>query len=240
MARMMDPRATFVGTREYQQAYRRGRAEADAELGRGRATVYACRSGMLTEFVDRRTGLPFLWIGGCAIGADAFGRMDGHNDRIEEQIMARGLPANSLKRWEKEIFDLKGYCTARPGDMGPHPLSAGGRAWKSPDGAFAIRSVTRRWLNNDGRWGDRLGIVVGEDASQRPTVEVPFDRGRSELFWGPEGSGFAVIRCRGADRDWYMALDVKAVQWLRFEPGDEDPASRVGVGTFPPGPVSQP
>jgi hypothetical protein len=239
-ARMMDPRAAVVGTRDYQEAYLRGRAEADAQLEQGRATVYLFGSGMMTELTDRRTGLPLQWIGGCAIDAKVVGRMDGHNDRLEEQIRAHGLPANSFKRWENELFDLKTYCAARPGSEGPHPLFAGGPALKSPDGAVAIRPVTTRREGPDGRRGDRLGIVVVGKAPERPAVEVAFDRGRSEVFWGPDGSGFAVIRCRGADRDRYMALDLKGVRWLRFEPGDDDSVRRVGVGTSPPGLPSRP
>jgi hypothetical protein len=110
---------------------------------------------------------------------------------------------------------------------------------KSPDGAFAIRPVATRTEHPDGRREDRVGIVVVGDGSELPAPTVDFAPGRSELFWGPHGSGFAVFHCREADRDSYKALDLREVQWLRFESEDEDSVPRRDEGPSPPGPPSR-
>ncbi len=235
MAQMMRFDVAFKDTPEYRVAYRYGRAEAEVQLKEGTARLYVFGAGMTLEHTDRQTGLPMEWIGGCAIGPTPFGRIAGHNDRIREHITAHGLPANSFKRWDKELFDLKGYFAFRSRSQEPHRLSPGGPALKSPDGGFTVRPVNSPIVKPDGRREDRLGLVVGGPAAERPVTDVFFDEGQSELVWGPKGSGFAVIRCRRSDHDRYMALDLKRGWWLRCESGDEGPVDRVGVGESPAG-----
>jgi hypothetical protein len=47
-----------------------------------------------------------------------------------------------------------------------------------------------------------------------------------ELFWGPKGSWFAVLRGKRetSNQPDYMALDVREVRTLRFEFGKPQPA----------------
>ena len=235
MGKMMGIDAAFKDTPEYCVASHHGRAEADSQLKEGTARLYAFGAGMTLERVDRETGLPMEWIGGCAIGPALFGRIAGHNDRIQEHIKAHGLPANSFKGWDKELFDLKGYFARRRQSEEPHRLSPGSPALKSPDGGFTVRPVNSPIVKPDGRREDRLGLVVGGPTAERPVADVFFDEGRSELVWGPKGSGFAVIRCPRSDHDRYMALDLTRGSWLRCESGDEGPVDRVRVGEPPAG-----
>jgi hypothetical protein len=236
MGRMMDLRAAFKDMPEYRPAYQQGRAEAEAQLKENRAGLYASGPRMTTESTDRQTGLPLEWIGGCAIDPSLLGRTDGHNDRIREAIAAHGPPANSFKRWDKELFDLKGYCARRRESVAPHRLCADGPALKSPDGRFTVRPVKTRVEGPNGRGADRLEIVVGEPGFERPAAVVDFDEGPAELVWGPQGSGFAVIHCRRHEHDRYMALDLRTGRWLRCESEDDDSVQRVGVGDPPAGP----
>lgn len=233
---MRDPQAAFKEMPGYPEAYRRGRAEADAQLERGRATLYVYGAGMTSNFLDRETGLPRQFIGGCVPDAGIFGRVEGHNDRIAEHIQAHGLPAGSFKRWMKELSDLKGFVAARSRTEAPHPLSAGGPARRSPDGSVTIRPVNVSFATPDGIRRDRLGIAIDGPGPDRPVADVFFDEGRSELAWGPAGSGFAVIRCRRHDRDFFMALDLTSGWWLRYESAGDGLDPKVGVGEPSPGP----
>ena len=99
---------------DYQKGYHAGRAEADEQLIAGKATLYTygLRRHDEIEFLDRETGLPFEPVAGCVVNETIHGRAAGHNDRIREFIAERGLPRNSFKRWEKDLFDLKGYYDA--------------------------------------------------------------------------------------------------------------------------------
>ena len=162
------------------------------QLRENRATLYVYGAGVVLESIDRPTGLPYEWIGGDAIDARLLGWEAGHNDRIREHVKAHGPPAGSFKQWDKELFDLKGYFALRRQSEEPHRLSAGGPALKSPDGAFTIRPVKSTIVKPDSSREDRLGIAAVEPGAGRPVAEVFFDEGRSELVWGPNGSGFAV------------------------------------------------
>jgi hypothetical protein len=102
--------------------------------------VYGLRRGL--EFLDRETGLPQQPIAGCVVDNTIIGRAAGHNGRIKEFIAERGLPGNSFKRWEKELFDLKGYYGRRKKTERPIHLAFGGPVAKSPDGKYTLRLVT--------------------------------------------------------------------------------------------------
>ena len=223
MAQMMGIEAAFNDAPEYRVAYRAGREEAGVQLEEDGATLYTYGAGMTLERVDRETGLPMEWIGGCAIGPTLFGRIAGHNDRVKEHVKVHGLPAGSFKRWDRELFDLKGYFAHQIESEEPHRLAAGGPPLKSPDGEFTIRPVVSMIVKPDGSREDRVGIAAVGPAPARPVADVFFDEGRSELVWGPKGSGFAVIRCRRSDHDRYMALDLKRGWWLRCESEDDRP-----------------
>jgi hypothetical protein len=231
--------AEFRKTPQYRAAYLQGRAEAEAQLKAGKATLYTSGAGMMAEYLDFETGLHRQYIGGCMPDATIVGRMDGHNQRIEESIKTRGLPANSFKRWEEELSDLPGYFALRSCSEPPRRLFPGGAALRSPDGAFTVRAVDWPIAMADGSRGGGLGIVVGRPGFERPPAHVYGDGGCSELVWGPEGSGFAVIRCRRPDRDGYIALDLRTGWWLRCVSEGDDSDPRMYEGDPPPLPAEE-
>jgi hypothetical protein len=90
---------------DYGAGYKAGAAEADKDLEEGVVAFYIYGLRRSPEFLDRKTGLPCKVIAACVVNDTLVGRAAGHNDRINEYIVERGLPSNSFKRWEKELFD---------------------------------------------------------------------------------------------------------------------------------------
>ncbi len=212
-----DPRAEMKTTEEYHAAYRKGRAEADRELEQGRATIYTYGLRRDGENLDRKTGLPCQAIAGCVVGSTSRGRADGHNARIEEHIKAHGLPANSFKRWEKELLDLKGYIAVRLKAGPAVPLKVDGPAAKSPDGKHSVRAakVTDKWL--DGKPYDHVVLIVDEGrTSERPVALIGL-KDEPRLLWGLEGSGFAVVLYQSVLGERAEAIDLNRAWWLRTE-----------------------
>jgi hypothetical protein len=177
--------------------------------------LYGLRS--LFEHLDRETGLPERGIAGCRVDDEILGRAAGHNERIADSIKEHGLPGSSFKRWEKELFDLKGDYGSRIKTEKPHRLTVGGPAVKSSDGRYTIRPVKSQFKKDDGSLGDVLGVVVGVDGVDHEALKVFIDQGKTDFFWGPKDSGFAVIRSERKDESCYMALDLKRGHWLREE-----------------------
>ena len=101
------------GGKSYAEGYNTGVAEAERELRDGSATLYIYGLRRSPEFLDRSTGIPFEIIGDCVIDVETKGRADGHNGAIRKYVKERGLPSNSFKRWEEELFDLAGYYKLR-------------------------------------------------------------------------------------------------------------------------------
>lgn len=205
-------------TKEYQVGYREGRAEADRELEQGRATLYIYGHRLSFDNLDRETGLPYNAIAGCVIDSGLVGRADGHDDRIKESIAAHGLPANSFKRWEKELCDLKGYVALRL-EAGPAiSLKVDGPPTKSPDGKHSVRAgkVTEKSVV-DGKPHEYIVLIVDDGrVSDRPVTLIGFE-GEPRLLWGPEGSGFAVVLYKELGGEQAEAIDLHRGWWLRME-----------------------
>ena len=206
-------------TKEYQDCPAQWEAapEADRELEQGRATLYTYGLRLGGDNLDRETGLPFEPIAACVVDDSIFGRADGHNARIKEHIAAHGLPANSFKRWEKEILDLKGYVATRLETEPAIPLKVDGPATKSPDGKHSVRvaKVTEKGL--DGKPYEHVVLTVDEGRiSDRPVSLIGL-KNEPRLLWGPEGSGFAVVLYHGAWGEQAEAIDLHRGWWLRKE-----------------------
>jgi hypothetical protein len=199
----------------YRAAYEAGRKEADAELAAGQATIYRYGFVRITEGMHRETGLPFRTIAGCEADHEILGRHDGHNARIAESIRAHGLPRNSFKRWEKELYHLRDTFESRAKGEPPHRLTLGGPAFRSSDGTYSIRPVKVASRRDDGRTADDLAVVVGVNGVEHEPLRVFWDEGETDFLWGPEGAGFAVIRCKNKGEPMYLAVDFKRGRWLR-------------------------
>jgi hypothetical protein len=197
--------------------YASGWWEAERELWQGRATLYrhgGLRLGDRDE-VDRETGLPVERYGGCLVMEGERERAAGHNAHIAQYVRWHGLPKNSLKAWEKELFDLKGYFAARSRTEAPRRLVAGGPAEVSPDSRNALRPVG--YLMNDGSTSDGLKVVVTTGKATLDDWYVRYEQGESFLLWGPDGSRFAVVRSTDDKIVTYKAYDLRTGRVLRTE-----------------------
>jgi hypothetical protein len=197
-------------------AYKLGVAEADEELNAGTATLYCYgKAHRPFEKLDRETGLPYKRIAACVMNDEIKGRRAGHDARIREYIQKRGLPSNSFKRWERELFDLRGYYQGRVKTETPCPLTRSGRAVKSPDRKYKIRLVKTKLQIDDYPVVDGVCVVVSVGSVDHEALGVLYD-GDIDFFWGPKESGFAVMRVREeGETPMFMALDLKRGEWLR-------------------------
>jgi hypothetical protein len=202
-------------TEEYRSAYQQGRDEADKEVSNGVATLYSFGLRLSLDFVDRETGLPIDAIAGCVVDDSILGRALGHNERIREHIKAHGLPANSFKPWEKQLFGLKEYVGVQE-KVKPIELVLGGPTVKSPDGKYAIRPVHGHLPNRDGRTRDCLAIIISVDGvSLKELLMIHPDK--VSLVWGPPASRFAVVYVRDPEYEEYAAIDLQRGRFLREE-----------------------
>lgn len=191
--------------------------DAERELWRGEATIYALGGLRFGDFchIDRDTGLPIHFVCGCVIGAGDFARVQGHNDHIEQYIRWHGLPKNTLKPWEKELFNLKRSFDDQARTKPPKRLFAGGPAVVSPDGTNSVRPVPS--VKDDLCPDDSLTVVIAEGDVVLNEWYVRSDKGDSDLLWGPEDSRFAVIRSIAEGGARYAAYDLRTGRCLRTE-----------------------
>jgi hypothetical protein len=218
------------GTKKHDEAaVAKGRAEADAELNSGKASIWVYGhipiEQLFFEHLDRETGLYHSGFG-CVVDGEIIGRVEGHNARIAEHIRKHGPPKNSFKPWEKELFGLKEYFESRCRTGAPTRLTVGGPAAISPDKGYTVKLVKRPDKTLEGQPTESTWIVVGDqDIESRRTSLWMKD---AELFWGPKASWFAVLRgaSRTDDGQDYMALDVREARTIRVEFGAK-PARRI-------------
>jgi len=199
--------------------YKIGAAEADIELNEGTATVYAYGLRDLLEFLNRETGLPYQFVAGCVVNREIEARTAGHNDRIRKYIAERGLPRNSFKRWDKELFDLNGYYKARLGTETAQSLALGRSVVKSDDGKYTMRLVKGSIRPDDGSLRDVPSVVVSvEGVDRKPSMNLwGADEANVDLLWGPKDSGFAIIRFKRKYGTSFRAVDLHTGKWLREE-----------------------
>jgi hypothetical protein len=218
MARMPSTSPGGSPPRSLRTPRRRAARRPTGELEQGRATLYVYGLRRGGDNLDRETGLPYEPIAGCVVDDTILGRANGHNARIKESIAAHGLPANSFKRWEKDLFDLKGYVETHLKAGPAVPLKVDGPAAKSPDGKHSIRvaKVTTKSVVDDKPY-ERVVLIVDDGrASDRPFSLVGLE-GEPRLLWGPEGSGFAVVLYKNLWGEQAEAIDLHRGWWLRME-----------------------
>lgn len=218
-------------TEAYKAAVAKGRAEAEAELKSGEASIwtYGHPGERLFSPLDPETGLLFSSFG-CVIDDELVGRVKGHNARIAEYIRDHGPPPNSFKPWQKELFGLNEYFENRCRTEQPIPMIVGGKAVVSPDGKYTVRVVKVPGRTPEGKPTESSWLVIGEEDVE--SNRAPLLISDAELLWGPKGSWFAVLRgkCRMGDQKDYMAVDLRSVRTIRLEFGkDQPPQSRANT-----------
>jgi hypothetical protein len=199
---------------DYISGYVRGCTEADLQIAKSEATIYTygLRAGL--DNLDRETGLPVEAIAGCVVDETTEGRAAGHNARIQRYIKSYGLPSNSLKPWETELFDLRGFFEARWKAGQSIHLRAGGPAAISPDGNREVVLMERSVRGN----GKELRASIRVCGNRSGTDIYLFsDRNPVELVWGPTRAGFAVLQGYTDNAMYYEAVDLRAGAYLRGE-----------------------
>ena len=197
--------------------YAAGWWDAECELWRGEATIYSLgglRAGDIC-IIDQETGLPIHWVSGCVIDEGDPERVDGHNAHIQQYIRWHGLPRNTLKPWETELFDLKRYFDDWVRTKAPTRLHAGGPAIVSPDGRSTVQA--KAGVKDDGSQDDALKVVIAAGNVVLGDGYVRIGKGESDLLWGPEESRFAVIRSISPRIERYEAYDLRTGRRLRTE-----------------------
>ena len=108
--------------------YLAGWWDAECQLWQGRATIDGGGSPVRLPFgfcyIDKETGLTIvLRVFGFQEGDRE--RSQGHDEHIRQYVAWNGLPRNSFKPWEKELFSLKPWFTERSRSNPPIRLIAG-------------------------------------------------------------------------------------------------------------------
>jgi hypothetical protein len=209
---------------EYQRNgtyYAAGWWDAECELWRGDATITWGGGLVMGDIcnIDLETGLPTRMRSGCVSRRGDSEWVKGHNDRIAQHIRWHGLPKNTLKPWEQDLFNLHRYFDDRSGTDVPSRLLAGGPAAVSPDGRNSVQLVAG--VKDDGSQGDWLWVIITAGNVVLNKGFVRPDKCDSDLLWGPEGSRFAVIRSVYEKRAHYAAYDLRTGRHLRDESWDE-------------------
>ncbi len=208
----------YSKNRQYQEAYQKGRAEADQQLKDQCATIYAIGGGFgPVEGLDRGTGLRYQWFG-CGVSGEILGRIDGHNDRIREFIKENGYPKYSYKPWEKVLFGLKAYTESRRKAVTPATLTVNGPAWKSPGGSCTVRVVVREGKGPNGEVTKLIWLELRAQGRPPEDLYLPAKLDATfELFPGPEGSGLGVLVWKDSRGRYFQAIDLKRGRVVRAE-----------------------
>jgi hypothetical protein len=199
--------------------YARGWWDAECELWQDSATIYECggHRDLFTDScrIDRKTGLPLNSLSGCVRSEGESERVQGHNDRIAQHIRWHGLPKNTFKAWEYELFFLKRFFDDRSRTNALQRLVPGGLAFSSPDGRNTVRPVTGD--KNDRTHHSSLKVIIAAESVVLDEWYVRFDVGDSDLLWGLEGSRFVVIRSTSDKTEHYRAFNLRTGRFLREE-----------------------
>lgn len=210
-SRADDPPVVDKGSAEFRKGYARGWAEAEAKLQEGGRVdlIGGDAFSLSSEYTDRETGLP-LSAAGCLIDDEWRGRIAGNNERIADWIKTRGLPANSVKPWERQVFDIAAYfaeCERRGAVL---RLTPEGSPYVSPDGRLSIAVEHRRPTRAIRFYRIWLTFRPPGKREELGEESVRFRRaGRAELCWGPAGSPLAFLRFQEDGELRYVALDTR-------------------------------
>jgi hypothetical protein len=194
--------------------------DAEREHWIGNATIYEVCLPMYagSDNLDRGTGLPILrcFGGYCSLADyDIDARTRGHNDCITNYIRWHGLPANTLRPWEDQLYNLRRFFEEHSRTEAPKPLRANGSTVVSPDGLNSVRVLS--YPQGQPVPGGRLWLAITAGRVTLNRCCVRFVRGESDLLWGPKGSRVVVIRSISESEEKYSAFDLRTGLHLRDE-----------------------
>ena len=225
---------------EYRAGFAQGAKEAEMQLNIGVASFYVDNRLLFSEIqnLDHDSGLPYEAIAADRVGersvADSIsGRVAGHNARIMRAIEAKKIPANSLLPWMKELDDVADAYARLARTNPPVRLIAGGADLVSPDGSVVLQAVAIE--PNPGRSAKRVGLARKGESQASQVLEIPDDRGETELLWGPTGSSLAFIKYGGPqERAVFLAVDTRLLNWIKREMINNHQFKRHGFKVSPP------
>jgi hypothetical protein len=197
--------------------YALGWWDAERELWRGYVIIdriSGLRFGDMC-LIDADTGLPVSGGAGCVSHVGDDERRKGHNDHVAQYIRWHGLPKNTLKPWEKELFNLKRDFDERSRRVSPARLLPDGPAVLSPSGRNSVRLVEGVKGAQSPDCFRQAVIAAGNVVLHNWFAH--FEKGDSDVLWGPEGSPFVVIRSVSENKEHYVAYDLRTGRHLRDE-----------------------
>ena len=196
--------------------YAAGWWDAEVELWEGTATL---REWTLSDpgnicNIDRETGLRLAG-SHAMIAGESRTRDTGHDDHIRQYIRWNGLPRNSFKPWERDLFDLKKFFDRRSKSEEPERLADSGPFVLSPNFWRYHRRYVQ--LRKNGTFQGVPKVVVSSRRFMLQEHFVGFETGDVDLISGPENSRFVVVRLISENAEYYAAFDIKTGEFLREE-----------------------
>ncbi len=202
---------------QYQQAYDQGRAKFTQELAEGDANVEVLGGDSAVGF-DEESGLPQVFVNADVMDKLTAGRVAGHNDALHEYIDQYGLPANSRKKWEKDLLHLSDYFQRRSREQTPAHLVSGAGHEVSPDGRFTLMLRETSADSRPSSPGPELILVRQSDERAVALPAGVGDRPDTSMVWGPDGSDTAIFQFKPAVGAKLLAvLDLRSGRWLLTE-----------------------
>lgn len=177
--------------------------------------------------LDVATGLP-LYTSVVGLDPDGSARrerrryVEAFNDTMNAHIRQDGLPSSSRKKWVDELnqparsFRAKVLLARKPSEAQMVELLPGGHSAASPDGRFNMKIATVQERHGEREVPVvRLIIVTG----QREVESIPWDHGKVEMFWGPDGSDTAYLHWLETREqkklEFHGSLDLRVGGWIK-------------------------
>ena len=172
----------------------------------------------LLEEIDRETGLYFEPI--PPVGDYDYiihdKRVQSHNETIKKYIKDNGIPKNSFKPWEKQLFNLRAFYEAQSQINQAIHLDLGGAEVVSPEGKYGLKLEMRTMKTQPAT----NQICLTSINSNKEEASMIVNQPQINLVWGPPGSWFMVFERRrlqnGATKD-YVAYDLRNQRVIRYE-----------------------
>lgn len=210
---------TFWGLPYWQN--QRGRHAADAAWAANAAVFYRTENPAGARF-DAKSGLgkiPYRSEGPSFL-EQYF--LEGYNERLQQRLDAGELPANSRKKWAKDITHPVRYFNAIPASNRLE-LRLDDNALTVPDLSPAPILRLRTILDPQSLRVPVLSLTTPDQKEHQLPLSHPSVVSKMELVWGPAGSRTVFLRY-SSDRApaqqrpvLYSVVDLECGFWLNRE-----------------------